>query len=340
MRNALLWAVVGVALGLAHPACSGDDAAFGPGRTAAGGSGGAGGTGGAGGGGPTATSSSSASSGVAPKCGDGACAPSETAESCPKDCAVTCEHDLCEVGDPLSDGCESCVETVCGEDPYCCESYWDDQCIKEADSLCDAGCCGNGSCQGQSCASCPEDCGECVCGDDKCDGEDCASCADDCGVCPSCPHTVCTPDGALGEDDCRDPCVTAVCAKQKSCCAEGDNPAWTVACQKLALSLCEADPCVTAVCAKLASCCEADWDKECVEQAKALCQSDCDCAHPVCKAGDALDAACEPCAAAVCASDPYCCDAQWDGTCVQEVGSICGVLCPSEEALRPSGATP
>ena len=48
--------------------------------------------------------------------------------------------------------------------------------------------CGNGQCSiGETCATCPADCGACAspCGDGVCgEGETCALCAADCGVCP------------------------------------------------------------------------------------------------------------------------------------------------------------
>ena len=48
--------------------------------------------------------------------------------------------------------------------------------------------CGNGTCEaGESCSSCPGDCGACppVCGNETCEaGESCSSCPGDCGACP------------------------------------------------------------------------------------------------------------------------------------------------------------
>jgi hypothetical protein len=51
------------------------------------------------------------------------------------------------------------------------------------------------------------------------------------------------------------------------------------------------------------------------------------CAHPICATGVGLAPACDPCATALCAADPYCCTTAWDGTCVGEVTSICGQSC-------------
>ena len=56
--------------------------------------------------------------------------------------------------------------------------------------------CGNGKCNaadGESCFTCPDDCGKCKgCGDGMCNGtETCASCQQDCGVCSVCGNGKC-----------------------------------------------------------------------------------------------------------------------------------------------------
>ena len=55
---------------------------------------------------------------------------------------------------------------------------------------------------------------------------------------------------------------------------------------------------------------------------------DCGCVHDTCVEGVALDASCDPCVAAICAVDSYCCDTAWDSVCVGEVASVCGATCP------------
>jgi hypothetical protein len=193
------------------------------------------------------------------------------------------------------------------------------------------GCCGDGQCN-ETCDVCAQDCGACVCGDGKCEGETCGSCAADCGTCPSCAHSVCTVGVALDQATCPDSCVSAVCAQKPGCCAPNNNsPAWSVECSALAgmLPACKADTCVAKVCAQTPSCCALNgaFSQACVDAAKALCATPCNCAHGVCTAAEKLDAACDPCATAVCATDPYCCDTAWDGICVGEAGSICKLLC-------------
>lgn len=51
------------------------------------------------------------------------------------------------------------------------------------------------------------------------------------------------------------------------------------------------------------------------------------CAHAVCSEGSALVPACDPCVAAICAADAYCCKTAWDHVCVDEVTGVCGKGC-------------
>lgn len=100
------------------------------------------------------------------------------------------------------------------------------------------------------------------------------------------------------------------------------------------------DPCATTLCAHDPYCCAVEWDATCVGEVASICGQSCTapaptqpapgpsaCAHPLCQAGGALAAPCDPCATSVCAQDPYCCAVAWDATCVGEVGSICGQAC-------------
>lgn len=45
---------------------------------------------------------------------------------------VTCAHDPCQQGVALNPGCSPCVQAVCGADPYCCNTAWDDLCTGAA----------------------------------------------------------------------------------------------------------------------------------------------------------------------------------------------------------------
>ncbi len=48
-----------------------------------------------------------------------------------------------------------------------------------------------------------------------------------------------------------------------------------------------------------------------------------DCPHDTCVLGGALRTSCGSCAGSICAVDPYCCSAFWDGLCIAEVRSVC-----------------
>lgn len=55
----------------------------------------------------------------------------------------SCAHDKCEPGDVLAPSCDSCVESICAEDPYCCDpadGAWDALCIGMVDSVCGETC--------------------------------------------------------------------------------------------------------------------------------------------------------------------------------------------------------
>lgn len=98
------------------------------------------------------------------------------------------------------------------------------------------------------------------------------------------------------------------------------------------------DTCPTTLCARDPYCCATAWDATCVGEVASICGLDCTappppdagpstCAHPTCAAGGPLVSGCEPCAGTLCAQDPYCCTTAWDGTCVNEVASVCGITC-------------
>src|SRR5262249_10162720 len=59
------------------------------------------------------------------------------------------------------------------------------------------------------------------------------------------------------------------------------------------------------------------------------------CAHDPCTAGDKLDPGCDKGAAAVCATDSYCCATKWDAVCVNEAKSA-GVACAGGAEPTPT----
>jgi hypothetical protein len=74
--------------------------------------------------------------------------------------------------------------------------------------------CGNGTCDpGESCSNCPSECGACppVCGNGPCEsGEDCSNCPGDCGACPPvCGNGACEAGETCGS--CVADCVVSTC---------------------------------------------------------------------------------------------------------------------------------
>jgi len=51
-------------------------------------------------------------------------------------------HGLCTEGGPLATSMDSCVATICtpGNDPYCCNNFWDSTCVSEVTSMCGKSC--------------------------------------------------------------------------------------------------------------------------------------------------------------------------------------------------------
>ncbi len=91
--------------------------------------------------------------------------------------------------------------------------------------------------------------------------------------------------------------------------------------------------CVAEICAVDPFCCNFGWDSVCVNQVSTVCGSwECStCAHSPCVTGFALVNGCDAgfggCVGAICAADPFCCSTSWDGLCVQQVATVCGITC-------------
>jgi hypothetical protein len=235
----------------------------------------------------------------------------------------SCAHELCDTGAPLDPTCDPCVETVCAQDGFCCESAWDSICVIEAQDFCGLTCdtCGDGLCE---------------------PGEDCTSCPQDCGECASCEHDLCQAGGPL--DPQCDQCASTVCEQDPFCC----EVLWDRICVQEADAFCglecegcshdqcnvgealdaSCDTCTATVCDFDPYCCEQAWDSRCVTEASQVCGLQCEtCSHDLCSTGGALNATCDPCVTAVCAADSFCCAAAWDDRCVESAGEICGIEC-------------
>ena len=100
-------------------------------------------------------------------------------------------------------------------------------CPEDCGQTCPPGTCGDNICDGDNtCETCPEDCGVCgvaSCGNGACDnGETCNTCALDCGACPeaTCGDGIC----AVGEDcqGCAVDCGACPLVCGDGVCAEGE----------------------------------------------------------------------------------------------------------------------
>ena len=212
---------------------------------------------------------------------------------------------LMEGGDPPGGNCcvghdeagcgdDACAEAVCALDDYCCEVEWDDICAGVAVESCDA-------CEGPG----P------VCGDDTCDdGESCVTCPGDCGECTD--SDCCEPHDDAGCSDAA--CQADVCADDQFCC----NASWDEACVELAFEICEScegggPECGDGVCDDFEGC--------------DACPTDCgpcdegDCCQP----HDGVGCDDGGCQEQVCDNDPFCCEAEWDDVCADQANESCDV---------------
>lgn len=241
-------------------------------------------------------------------CDDGACA-GVVSETCFK-------GSCCDVQNHPGCGDEAVRACVCAINEGCCTDNWNAACVelvnKAECGACEVATCGDLTCdEGETCASCPSDCGACiVCGDGACDAtETCSDCAEDCG---DCPPPVCGDDLCAAEESCADcpqdcgdcpsVCGDATCQIDEDCV---DCPQDCGACP---------EGCGNGVCAVSETCetCSADCG---------VCVGDCcqEQSGPGCSS--ALVQAC------VCNQDTFCCDDVWDGVCVAQVETTGCALC-------------
>ena len=99
---------------------------------------------------------------------------------------LSCQEPQSDGAGGLLAGCaasDECTSAVCAEDPYCCDTAWDAECIALAESDAGLSCsseavCGDGFCAFNEDGSwCPEDCGELA--QDCCSDVGGVSCSDD-----------------------------------------------------------------------------------------------------------------------------------------------------------------
>ena len=185
-------------------------------------------------------------------CG-GSCGTCPNGQTCTADgqCqgTMTCAHSDCDTGSALANGCDACVTSICGVDPYCCTTAWDSICVGEVGSVC-----------GKSCTTqCAHD--ECKTGTNLqtgCDACVTQICAVDSYCCSTAWDRLCVNEvGSV----CGKSCTGSTCAH--AICATGGN--LTSSC----------DPCATKICAVDSYCCTTAWDSICVGEVGSVCGQSC-----------------------------------------------------------------
>jgi hypothetical protein len=174
------------------------------------------------------------------------------------------------------------------------------------------------------------------------------------------PETCCsaqTPPTVCGDSDCFDLICFEIdpfcCTEWDAICAGYANSICGVCGGSLCpgtLSCCTGNPnrdpkcsdpeCCGLVCNLDPTCCAINWDKTCSDLAQDLCTTcgggagECCTAHATPSCND------EPCALAVCQQDPYCCEFEWDATCVAAAAELCdtSAICPRALTVAKSGA--
>lgn len=256
-------------------------------------------------------------------CGPGMCGGANTPE-----CAYCQDLPLCPTdasGDCCtpngSPGCEgtACCETVCAEDPFCCNTEWDFLCANAALLVC------------PECTPGPH-CGDPTLGD-CCEANETTHCEDE-----ECCETVCAVDpfccevawdgicADFAHDLCPELCPTGptVCGHPKSgdCCFFDGPPG------------CYDKQCCEAVCAQDPFCCEVAWDRGCVMIVieSPQCPGSCiielcphDASGDCCMGHGGLGCEDDACCESVCSMDPFCCEVEWDDICADHAHQECDI---------------
>ena len=272
--------------------------------------------------------------GVVPGCGDGDCAADEHCASCPQDCGGACVGDCC-----LANGSPGCkmlalAICVCEQDAYCCTDEWDDACVAEVDEFGCGQCapepyCGDGTCSaGETCSTCPDDCGQCQGTGDCCADNGTPGCDN-----PAIQNCVCQQDSFCCEDEWDDVCVGEVndfgcgtcganpgcgdgaCGVDESCsiCPEDCGPCGGTGdcCEEHEAPGCDDPEVQNCLCALDSFCCEKEWDMICVQEVTELGCGECGgsvtpgCGNDICDVDETCDLCPEDCG--WCPSEGDCC---------------------------------
>jgi hypothetical protein len=241
-----------------------------------------------------------------------------------------CTNDSCDFA-------QGCVHSPrigpCNDDDECTiDEYCKDGACGNGTDICPAQC-GNGSCQtakGETCATCPDDCGACSDGCTEsafpgCEGCACEQCV--CDANPACCTEAWTTECVAACEACGSctPCGDGTCSESDGETCEScpsDCGACPTGCGAREEPGCAGCGCEECVCEASPFCCEVAWDEACVELAALLCGAGC--------ASTCGDGACEPgesCEECVCALVPSCCTTAWSPLCVTACATECGGSC-------------
>ena len=248
---------------------------------------------------------------------------------------------------PGSIGCNNaaCCAAVCEADPFCCDASWDGTCVGLALTVCDplidedgACCLETGACADVATVS---ECAK-LGGVYQGEGTMCANVI--------CPFPQC---GLIGSGNCAlsnitpgcsdQDCCNIVCNSDPFCC----DVEWDETCVAGAVELCagpecglgngscfsgngttgcESRECCYLVCFTDAFCCDTEWDELCADNAAVVCtNTGCgDDASGSCYLANGTQGCDDPdCCYSVCVLDDFCCEAEWDATCVTLAESTC-----------------
>ncbi len=278
---------------------------------------------------------------------------------------TNCNYQLCGQVEPCGPGsgpCDqpngtpgcndvACCELICGQDPFCCDTEWDQICADAAIKQCaPPGPCGPGAgpCdQPNGTPGCDDvTCCELICAQDAfcCDTEWDQICADaaikQCfGPCGPGAGPCDEPNGTPGCDDIA--CCQKVCAQDSFCC----DTEWDQICANLAIDLCGLG---TGACC-LNGQCSIVTESECLNAGGeffgvgSVCQPGlCNVCGPGAGPCDQANGTpgCDDvkCCELICAQDPFCCENTWDQICADSAIKQCfkeptGACCVDNECV-------
>jgi hypothetical protein len=231
--------------------------------------------------------------------------------SCPGD------GDCCSANGGLGCNDQTCCETVCAIDPFCCQTAWDSICASEAFANCPDICNFGQICPGAG--DCCSANGGLGCNDEVC----CETvCAVDGFCCQVAWDGICASEAfALCPELCN---FNEVCPGAGDCCTANGGLG------------CNDEACCEIVCGLDPFCCQVAWDGACANEALVNCNGLCGeiCGNPnagnCCIANGGLGCNDVECCNTVCAADPFCCEVAWDGICASEAQALCPVLCEGQ----------